>query len=360
MNEITIVYNYQMELRKNATPSDVLPYLEVAVTNALIKNLYSKCNRRVLQHLSSQPRHIVSTIQLAGISSFPPDVDMSIIQGKLVWYIPRVLLRFYKQKITPTQTLMAVNNKLGQCSSGSSGNSCFPIKGGATLYFSYSNRRMETNILSTMAASTAAINASMNDGSLSSVHPAIVGLKYLSDDSTSLDIVPPAQVVKAERSYPLIIAFITVGATLFLIFLLLSTRYLSNKRKRSRKLFYQMSDDGLKSSLTTHKGGKLYGPFDFSPISLESDLDLTPISSSMESKERSMDFSPVSNTLDNAKIISSPIYWKKYNASFDFSPISNSLLDKKGTDGYDLSSESVVVKIERRLPEYDRVWRKFW
>lgn len=88
MNHRTIVYNYQMELMNNATPSDVLPPLEIAVTNTLIKTLYGRCEKRALKH-HSVTRITISTVELAGINSFPPDVDMTALLGKLTWNIMR-------------------------------------------------------------------------------------------------------------------------------------------------------------------------------------------------------------------------------------------------------------------------------
>jgi len=81
-----------MELIKGVNPSDVLPYLEVAVTNTLVKSLYRNCNKRVLQHQVVQ-RQLGSSVKLAGISSYPPDIDISSLQGKL--------RRFHEVKMIP-------------------------------------------------------------------------------------------------------------------------------------------------------------------------------------------------------------------------------------------------------------------
>jgi hypothetical protein len=226
-------------------------------------------------------------------------------------------------------------------------------------------------VQSSMTASIDAIKLSMNSGSLNAVHPAVIGIKYLNDGSTSADILPQSQGVKSEKSNAITTAFATIGSILFVIIVFLSVMYLSKKKRRLK-------------SMSTNKRDNFYDTFAFNPAYNDTDLSLSassvstttyklrdPIVASspslfmFESKDGSMDIglislsNPSNNVSRNNKRSASQLHSKTPHcspSSFDFSPILNSKADKGRTDDYDLSSEAVVIKVDRRISKYDNIW----
>ena len=223
-------------------------------------------------------QELMSAIQLAGISSNPNDLDMSKVQGN--------------------------------CPSKSSDNRCFPIKGGVTLYFSLANRRLQTNALTTITLSSDTIKTSMDSGTLNIVHPSIAGLRYLNDGSYPLQDIATAQAtVKAKNNtFPLLIAFITVGATLLILFVILAGKHM-NKKRSFHKRFFELSDEKTEVGSTFNKWDKYHDAISF-------------------------------------ELIDSPTSISSHAA----------ISDKRRLDSYDISSESVLIKIDRRILDYERVW----
>jgi len=238
------------------------------------------------------------------------------------------------------QTDRSLIHIVGLCQSASNENNCFPIKGGVTLYFSFTNRRrLQTNVQSTIVVSTNAIESVMNDGSLNAVHPAIVSLKYLNDGTSTLQIAPQAK-GNDGKAYPLTIAFIAIGTILFVILAVFSARYLSRKRKSSHKELYELSEE--ENIITQNERNEYYGLSGFTPVYNHSDITLSSSSDSilynrmtssirmLESKDGSMNVELVSTrTSDNSyrkdkRSVSPTIINFTSSPSFDFSPILNS------------------------------------
>jgi hypothetical protein len=179
----------------------------------------------------------------------------------------------------------------GNCEASSSDNVCYPIHGAVTFYFTSENRRLSSSDLySTMTLASNAIKTNMDDGSLNSVHPSIVHLKYVDDGNIDI-VTPTAQLIQSERTSPVMIALVLLGVIASIAIAMLTRRRLLTKKARLEKEQILGSND------------------------------------------------------DSFEIVHSPT-------------VDRVISEKQFLDGYDLSSEAVVVKIDRQISMYDRVWTR--
>lgn len=142
-NTIEVAYNYEMEVVKTADMEGVLSALETGVSNALLGSLFAGCStgRRATEEYEQR---LLIDSPIMGLSALPDDLET------------------------------------GTCSASGDEAKCSSIEGRLTVYMSTGLRRRLIASENVNKVAGAAIKTAMA-GDLASVHPDIIGIKYLGD-----------------------------------------------------------------------------------------------------------------------------------------------------------------------------------